>query len=80
MIANTQKGSYIDMARKDNTSYEAHQRWAADNLKRYAVSLRYDSDQDLIDFIEANKDREGTSKIFREALQLLIDSKSRIGK
>lgn len=79
MISTTYSGVF-NVARKDNTSYEAHQRWAAENLKRYAVSLRYDTDQVLIDYIEANKGNGGTSQIFKEALQLLIDSKIHIGE
>ena len=74
-MINTIYSGAFNVARKDNTSYEAHRRWASENLKRYAVSLRYDTDQVLINYIEANKDNGGTSQIFKEALQLLIDSR-----
>ena len=43
------------------------------NYKSYRVNLRYDNDQDLIDYIEQHKEQFGTTEIFRVALQLLID-------
>ena len=41
------------------------------NYKTYRVNLRYDTDQDLIDYIELRKDAEGVTPIIREALQKL---------
>ena len=61
-------------------NYSAQDRWRADNLKRYTFSLRIDTDQELIDFIAKSKDSANISEIVREALQLLVDSKSHIGK
>ena len=55
------------------TSSEVKKRWMDANYKRYQVNLRYDTDQEIIDYIEANKERFGTTEIFRQALQLLID-------
>ena len=54
------------------TSSEVKQRWMDKAYKKYMVQLRYDTDQDLIDFVEANKEKLGTTNIFREALELYI--------
>lgn len=51
------------------TSTEVKSRWMAKNYSRYVISLRYDTDQRLIDFIEENKDTVGTTQIIREALE-----------
>lgn len=37
--------------------------------KRYVISLRNDTDAELIAYLEAHKDTTGTTQIFREALQ-----------
>lgn len=50
------------------TSSEVKARWMEKAYKKYLVNLRYDTDQDLIDFVEANKDKMGMTQIFREAL------------
>lgn len=57
-------------ARKTTTSNEVKARWISANYKRYGVSLRYDTDGELIEYLEANKgeDGKGTTRIFREAL------------
>ena len=55
------------------TSSEVKKRWMDANYKSYRVNLRYDNDQDLIDYIEQRKEQFGTTEIFRVALQLLID-------
>jgi len=39
------------------------------NYKRYQVQLRLDSDKDLIDFIEANKEKYGTTELFRMGIE-----------
>lgn len=54
------------------TSSEVKARWMEKAYRRYSVSFRYDTDQDIIDFIEANKDKVGTTQIIREALELYI--------
>ena len=53
---------------KTHTSSEVKMRWLEKAYKRYSISLRYDTDQDLIDYVEENKDKVGTTQIFREAL------------
>ena len=42
------------------------------NYKRYQVNLRYDTDKEIIDYIEANKERFGTTEIFRAEMEMLI--------
>ena len=54
------------------TSSEVKARWMEKAYKKYLVNLRYDTDQDLIDFVEANKDKMGMTQIFREALEEYI--------
>ena len=54
------------------TSSDVKNRCMDANYKRYRVNLRYDNDQDLIDYIEQHKEQFGTTEIFRVALELLI--------
>ena len=59
----------------DNVSYtstEVKQRWKQRNYKRYEINFRLDNDQEIIDYIEANKERFGTTEIFRAAMEALI--------
>lgn len=60
------------MARKTHTSTEVKQRWIDRNYKRIVVNLRYDTDKDIIDWIEEHKEEYGTTNIFRDAVELLI--------
>ena len=53
------------------TSSEAKIRWMKANYKRYQVQLRLDTDRDLIAFIEANKEKHGTTELFRMGLEKL---------
>lgn len=57
------------MARKTTTSTEVKTRWMKANYKRYQVQLRLDSDKELIDFIEANKEKHGTTELFRMGIE-----------
>ena len=54
------------------TSTEVKQRWIDNNYKRITVNLRYDTDKEIIDYIEANKERFSTTEIFRAAMEMLI--------
>lgn len=54
------------------TSSEVKARWMEKAYKKYLVNLRYDTDQELIDFVEANKEKVGMTQIFREALEMYI--------
>lgn len=60
------------MARKTTTSTEVKQRWINATYKRYVVSLRQDTQADLIELVEGRKSAGcGTSEIFADALELL---------
>lgn len=61
-----------NMARKTHTSNEVKQRWIAKSYRRYVAYLRYDTDKDIIDWIEKHKEEYGTTNIFRDAVELLI--------
>ena len=54
------------------TSSEVKTAWKQRNYKRYEVNFRLDTDQEIIDYIEANKERFGTTEIFRAAMEMLI--------
>lgn len=61
--------------RKTHTSTEVKQRWIDANYQRYSVSFRYDSDREIIEYIKKEKEAgRQTTDIFREALELLIES------
>lgn len=62
------------MARKTYTSSEVKARWNKKTYKAYQVNLRYDSDQRLIDFVENNREKYGTTNIFRDALEMYVDA------
>lgn len=59
---------------KTHTSSEVKKRWMDKAYKRYAVNLRYDTDQKIIDFLEKYKEKYGTTGIIREALDRYIKS------
>ena len=54
------------------TSSEVKQRWENKAYKKFLVRFREDADKEIIDYIEANKERFGTTEIFRAALEALI--------
>ena len=54
------------------TSTEVKTAWKQRNYKRYEVNFRLDADKEIIDYIEANKERFGTTEIFRAAMEELI--------
>ena len=56
------------------TSTEVKTAWKQRNYKRYEVNFRLDTDKEIIDYIEANKERFGTTEIFRAAMEMLIKS------
>lgn len=62
------------MARKTYTSSEVKARWNKKTYKAYQVNLRYDSDQKLIDFVDNNREKYGTTNIFRDALEMYVDA------
>ena len=70
-----EKGGVTIAQRKTTTSSEVKQRWISSNYKRYGISLRYDTDKKLIDYLEAhrNEDSKGTTDIIRDALTKYIN-------
>ena len=54
------------------TSTEVKTAWKQRNYKRYEVNFRIDTDKEIIAYIEANKERFGTTEIFRAAMEELI--------
>ena len=54
------------------TSSEVKQRWENKAYKKFLVRFREDADKEIIDYIEANKERFGTTEIFRAAMEMLI--------
>lgn len=54
------------------TSTEVKTAWKQRNYKRYEVNFRLDTDKEIIAYIEANKERFGTTEIFRAAMEALI--------
>ena len=54
------------------TSTEVKTAWKQRNYKRYEINFRLDTDKEIIAYIEANKERFGTTEIFRAAMELLI--------
>ena len=56
------------------TSTEVKTAWKQRSYKRYEVNFRLDTDKEIIAYIEANKERFGTTEIFRAAMEALIKS------
>ena len=54
------------------TSTEVKTAWKQRNYKRYEINFRLDTDKEIIAYIEANKERFGTTEIFRAAMEALI--------
>lgn len=60
--------------RKTTTSSEVKYRWIKANYKQYTVSFRYDTDKELIDYVEGMRSKGvGTSEVFKEAVDALIE-------
>ena len=55
--------------------YEAQEKWRSENLRQYAFTLNKKRDEDIIGFIDDNRDTYGMANLMREALQLLMESK-----
>lgn len=60
--------------RKTTTSSEVKYRWIKANYKQYAVSFRFDTDKEIIDYIEKRKENgDKNMDIFREAIEALME-------
>lgn len=62
----------MTMARKTYTSTDVKRRYNEKTYKRVILYLRYDEDSELLDFIEENKEKIGTTQMFREALEMYM--------
>lgn len=58
------------------TSTEVKQRWESKAYRKYLIRFREDTDKRLIDYLEKNKERLGTTNIFRDALEEYIRKES----
>ena len=56
------------------TRSEVKTAWKQRNYKRYEINFRLDTDKEIIAYIEANKERFGTTEIFRAAMEMLINN------
>ena len=56
------------------TSTEVKTAWKQRNYKRYEINFRLDTDKEIIDYIEAHKERFGTTESFRAAMEALINN------
>lgn len=54
------------------TSSDVKMRYNEKTYRPIEIKLRKEGDADIIDFINANKEKLGTTGIFREALELYI--------
>lgn len=58
---------------KTKTSTEVKNRWNAKTYKRYTLSLRKESDEKYITFIEQAKSEDiGVTELFKRGLDLLM--------
>lgn len=59
--------------KKNYTSNEVKNRWLKKAYSRYLVSLRYDTDKDIIDYIEQEKKTQGVTEIFRKVFHEFLE-------
>lgn len=57
---------------KSRTSTEVSERYKKKTYRYYPVRLRFDTDKELIDYVDKHKNTIGTSQIFREALEAYL--------
>lgn len=58
--------------KKQSTSYDVIRRWRDKNYKQITIQLRYDTDADILDFIEEHKAEYGVTPFFRDAMKQMI--------
>lgn len=73
MIQSHEERTVVLMA-KTTTSTEVKNRWKKKAYKIYRVNLRYDTDHELMEFIDSNKDSIGLTQMFREALEMYMNA------
>lgn len=62
------------MSRLSQTKQEIRNAWNKAHYRTFTASFRTDTDKEIIAYIEANKERFGTTEIFRAAMEMLIKS------
>ena len=60
------------MNNMSQTRQEIRNAWNKAHYRTFTASFRTDTDKEIIDYIEANKERFGTTEIFRAAMEALI--------
>ena len=60
------------MSKVAQTKQEIRNAWNKAHYRTFTVSFRTDTDKEIIDYIEAHKERFGTTEIFRAAMEELI--------
>lgn len=60
--------------KKQSTSYDVIRRWRDKNYKQITIQLRYDTDADILDFIEEHKAEHGVTPLFRDAMKQMIEN------
>lgn len=56
------------------TSSDVKMRYNEKSYHKINVRLRKEADADIIEFIEANKGKLGTTQMFREALEMYVEA------
>lgn len=57
------------MARKTTTSTEIKTKWIKANYRTFQAHFRYDTDADIIEYMEQHKDGRGVTDILRAAMR-----------
>lgn len=61
------------------TRTEQKIRWMKKAYKSYSAHLRYDTDKDIIDYIEQEKKSQGVTDIFRKVFQEFLENEKKKG-
>lgn len=60
--------------KKQSTSYDVIRRWRDKNYKQITIQLRYDTDADILSFLEEHKKEYGVTPLFRDAMKQMIEN------
>lgn len=69
---NFQRGKQM-AKRKTYTSQEVKERWKKKAYERFSVSFRKDTDQKIIDYIKREREKVGTTEIFRNVFNDFLE-------
>ncbi len=56
------------------TSNEVKKRWMDKAYRSFKIYFRYDTDTELMEFIDKHKDKYGTTNLFRDAMEMYMKS------